>query len=178
MNHIMMRYLIQCSLILFVCNSAYGQTSIESSVQSMSGGLKQGGDYLLNYTIGQPSPNGLFTGGQINLSAGFISTLEISNAVTGIGSDKVYIYSHQLFDNYPNPFNPSTTIKYAIPVENKVVLKVYDILGEEVASLIDKNQAPGYYEIKFDASNLSSGMYFYTIRSGNFVQTKKMLLMK
>mgnify|MGYP000541327840 CR=1 FL=1 len=88
-----------------------------------------------------------------------------------------------LVQNYPNPFNPSTTIEYSIPtVETRhalsVQLKIYDILGREVAVLINEQQQPGYYKVNFDASALSSGMYFYRIIAGKFVQTKKMVLLK
>ncbi len=83
-----------------------------------------------------------------------------------------------LAQNYPNPFNPSTTIKYSVVENAKVSLKVYDILGKEVATLINETQAPGTYEFDFNASNLASGMYIYTLRAGDFVSSKKMMLLK
>lgn len=83
-----------------------------------------------------------------------------------------------LEQNYPNPFNPSTSIQYSVPSNENVNLKVYDILGNEVAELVNQNQPAGNYQIKFDASNLTSGIYFYTIKAGSFVQTKKMMLVK
>jgi uncharacterized delta-60 repeat protein len=91
---------------------------------------------------------------------------------------------YELSQNYPNPFNPSTTINYSIPVVNahtstaNVTLKVYDILGREVAVLINKEQAPGNYSVKFDASNLTSGLYFYRLTAGKFTSVKKMMLLK
>ena len=84
----------------------------------------------------------------------------------------------KLNQNYPNPFNPSTNIKYSVPENNFVSVKVYDVLGEEVASIINEEKSAGSYEVNFDASNLSSGIYFYTMRSGSFLETKKMVLMK
>ncbi len=88
-----------------------------------------------------------------------------------------------LYQNYPNPFNPTTKIKYSIPslgtsLMKLVQLKVYDVLGREVAILVNKQQQPGNYEVAFDASTLSSGVYFYTLRTGGFIKTKKMLLLK
>ncbi|MCX6170497.1 MAG: T9SS type A sorting domain-containing protein [Ignavibacteriales bacterium] len=88
--------------------------------------------------------------------------------------------SFKLAQNYPNPFNPSTVISYQLPVSGQVSLKVYDMLGREVATLVNEFQQAGNHNSQFSISNsqLSSGIYFYTIRSGNFVETKKMVLMK
>jgi hypothetical protein len=83
-----------------------------------------------------------------------------------------------LEQNYPNPFNPSTKIRFSVPEQGIVSLKVYNALGEEVESLINYEMAVGTYEAIFDAKNLSSGVYFYTIKAGNFTTSKKMLLMK
>ncbi len=83
-----------------------------------------------------------------------------------------------LAQNYPNPFNPSTSIKYAIGNKQFVTLKVYDVLGNEVATLTNEEKSAGIYSVTFDASKLASGIYFYTLRAGNFVETKKLILMK
>lgn len=80
--------------------------------------------------------------------------------------------------NYPNPFNPSTMIRFSIPQENFITLKVYDLLGREVANLVSETRKAGNYEVNFDASSLSSGVYFYKLQAGNFVSTQKMTLMK
>ena len=98
-----------------------------------------------------------------------------------ISPDKFYLYQ-----NSPNPFNPTTKIKYVIPnviasgakQSQFVTLKVYDVLGNEVATLVNKEQVPGVYEILFDASALSSGTYFYKLQAGEFVDTKKLILLK
>jgi hypothetical protein len=83
-----------------------------------------------------------------------------------------------LQQNYPNPFNPGTKIIYSIPKQSFVSLKIYDILGKEVIALINEEQPLGTYEVDFDASNFSAGVYFYKLQAGNFVQTKKMMLLK
>jgi photosystem II stability/assembly factor-like uncharacterized protein len=83
-----------------------------------------------------------------------------------------------LMQNYPNPFNPSTKIKYQVPRTEFITLKIYDILGNEVTTLVNESKEPGEYEIEFDGSKLSSGVYFYTLRSGSFYDTKKFILMK
>jgi hypothetical protein len=87
-----------------------------------------------------------------------------------------------LFQNYPNPFNPSTVISYEIPINCNVTLKVYDVLGKEVATLLDEYKPAGSYKIDFNTSSINhqtaSGIYFYQLRSGDFIQTKKMILIK
>ena len=88
-----------------------------------------------------------------------------------------------LEQNYPNPFNPSTSIKFSIPAVGtrlalSVQLKVYDVLGKEVATLVNEEKPAGSYEVKFDASKLASGIYYYQMRTGEYVETKKMILLK
>jgi hypothetical protein len=85
---------------------------------------------------------------------------------------------YQLLQNYPNPFNPNTKIRYEIPERSFVTLKVYDILGTEITTLVNKEKPAGSYETEFDGSGLMSGIYFCQLKAGTFVQTKKMLLLK
>jgi hypothetical protein len=86
--------------------------------------------------------------------------------------------NYSLSQNYPNPFNPSTKIKYSIPQTSNVVIKIFDILGNEIETLVKEEKPVGSYEIDFDASSLSSGIYFYRLQAGDFIETKKMVLMK
>jgi hypothetical protein len=83
-----------------------------------------------------------------------------------------------LYQNYPNPFNPSTMISYDLPVRSRVKLSIYNLLGQEVATLIEGEQEPGRYDVKFDASGLPSGVYFYTLQTPYFTKTNKMVLVK
>ena len=83
-----------------------------------------------------------------------------------------------LRQNYPNPFNPSTKISWQTPISGYQTLKVYDVLGNEVASLVNGEKPAGIYEISFNASQLSSGVYFYKLQLGSFIETKKMTLIK
>jgi hypothetical protein len=90
---------------------------------------------------------------------------------------------YYLYQNYPNPFNPNTIIKYSIPSNVKgdmsnVKLVIYDIIGKEIATLVNEKQSPGTYVVTFDASGLPSGIYLYTITTGDFKESKKMLLIK
>jgi hypothetical protein len=83
-----------------------------------------------------------------------------------------------LLQNYPNPFNPSTTIRFELPKASKVNLSIYNILGQKIATLVDEFKIPGYYQIKWDAKSMANGIYFYSIRTGDNIVTKKMILLK
>jgi len=90
---------------------------------------------------------------------------------------------YKLEQNFPNPFNPATKIRYSIPSNvnremSNVILKVYDILGNEVTTLVNEQKEPGYYEVDFNASQFASGVYIYRLISGNFISTKKMMVLK
>ncbi|MDY0083726.1 MAG: T9SS type A sorting domain-containing protein, partial [Ignavibacteriaceae bacterium] len=88
------------------------------------------------------------------------------------------VSNYALDQNYPNPFNPSTKISYSIKEEGLVTLKVYDVLGKVVTTLVNENKAEGNYEVDFNASELPSGMYIYSLQAGDFLESRKMLLMK
>jgi hypothetical protein len=92
------------------------------------------------------------------------------------GSNELIEYS--LSQNYPNPFNPNTTIDYSTKSSGLATLIVYDMLGTEVASLVNENKEAGNYSVEFNASELPSGIYFYTLTSGNFIDSKKLILLK
>jgi len=89
-----------------------------------------------------------------------------------------FITSFELHQNYPNPFNPATVIKYELPDRSNVSLKVYDVLGNEVANLLNEEKEAGIYEVEFDAKNLASGIYLYRLQAGKFVKTQKMVLLR
>lgn len=102
----------------------------------------------------------------------------IGDKMTDVNDNKLSLNSYGLSQNYPNPFNPSTVINYSIAEAGMVSLKIYNVLGQEVMSLVNTNQNVGQYQVKFDASQLSTGLYIYRIQSGNFVDSKKMMLLK
>ena len=104
--------------------------------------------------------------------------LTASAVATGINDDESNPYNYFMTCNYPNPFNPTTSIYYGIEHAGFVKIKVYDAVGREVAVLVDDYKSAGNYTVTFNAADLSSGVYFYTIRSGNFVKTHKMILEK
>ena len=98
--------------------------------------------------------------------------------VTGVEDKEISIKDFKLLNNYPNPFNPSTVISYQSPVNSYITLKVYDILGNEIATLVNEEKPAGYYQVEFNATNLPSGLYLCKLQSGNRSETKKMLLLK
>lgn len=101
------------------------------------------------------------------------------NEITAVGTaDLNNISSFNLFQNYPNPFNPATKIRWQSPVNSRQTLKIFDVLGNEVVTLVDEYKEAGRYEINFDASMLSSGIYFYQLNTGDFISMKKMILLK
>lgn len=108
----------------------------------------------------------------------YIDDLLLSMDVVSDVEDEIQPLTFQLKQNYPNPFNPSTKINYQISQNDFVSLKVYNILGNEVTTLVNENKPAGSYEVNFDASLLSSGTYFYKLQTGSFVETKKMIFLK
>ena len=106
------------------------------------------------------------------------SLLLNSDISLDVEDDNINVNSFYLSQNYPNPFNPSTKIKYSINQPGLITLKVYDLLGNEIATLVNEEKTVGSYEINFDAKILSSGVYFYIMRVGNFTDTKKFILLK
>ncbi|MDZ4713190.1 MAG: T9SS type A sorting domain-containing protein [bacterium] len=122
-----------------------------------------------------------FTGGFKNVLAAVIGYVVTNGGViTGLNNNTIATIadSYSLSQNYPNPFNPSTKISYALPKAGFVTLKIYDILGKEVTTLVNEFKNAGAFEINFDGSNFSSGTYFYRLESDGFVQTRKMSLLK
>ncbi|MBT8387194.1 MAG: T9SS type A sorting domain-containing protein [Ignavibacteria bacterium] len=110
----------------------------------------------------------------------YISILYNTQLITNVWDNSVdkTPTSFALEQNYPNPFNPNTTIQYSIKENTLVSLKIYDILGNEVKTLVNEQKPAGFYEVQFDASRLSSGIYFYKLRAGKFIETKKMVLLR
>ncbi len=126
----------------------------------------------------------------VSAASPLIKTCEWFGVPVSVGNNENVPTKFKLMQNYPNPFNPVTTIKYSISANvgvetlfaessgHATSLRIYNVLGEEVATLVNERQSPGTYTVQFDASNLPSGVYFYTLRVGNFVATKKMVLLK
>ncbi|MCL6495470.1 MAG: T9SS type A sorting domain-containing protein [Ignavibacterium sp.] len=112
-----------------------------------------------------------------------INGIAYGDTVLSVENNENVPMSFVLYQNYPNPFNPSTTISWQSPVGSRQTIKIFDILGREVATLVDEYKEAGFYKIEFNSAQVSrtelaSGVYFYRLQAGNFVETKKMMLLK
>ena len=113
-----------------------------------------------------------------SLTFSMIVTVKYEQNIVAVENEEFIPEKYSLLQNHPNPFNPVTNISYSIPRSGEVSLKIYNLLGEEVASLVDGHQPTGEYQTEWDASNISSGIYFYRLQAGDFVKTRKMVLLK
>ena len=141
----------------------------------MSTSLQTMGLYTMNRNVAKPVAEALKTA--------YLPYFNMDGVLTDIKSERTELADNfQLMQNYPNPFNPTTKIEFVIPKSTFVNLKVFDVLGNEVATLVNEFKTAGKYNIEFDSHsefrNLSSGIYFYGLRAGNFISTKKMILIK
>lgn len=125
------------------------------------------------------APQYLIMSVQQNINGGYDGNYTIGiNALTSIKEQNQNPGDYYLEQNYPNPFNPVTTLAYNIPQDSDVLLKIYDLLGSEIKTLVNSRQNADRYEIIFDGADLNSGFYFYKLTAGNFADTKEMLLIK
>lgn len=129
------------------------------------------------FTLTAPGP------GNYTVNAGYAGPLRwdsasVSITITDVGENLSNPKEYKLYDNYPNPFNPSTILRYSIPEASFTTINIYDALGKEVSSLVNETKTAGTYEVEFNATDLSSGIYYYTLQAGSFNQTKKMILIK
>ena len=141
-----------------------------------------GGVNWSDFSSGTNSPNFIndivFDTLNNRIYAAVNSGLYIHDGITSTPPQGGPAFHFDLFQNYPNPFNPRTTINYQLPTQGHVKLKLYDVLGREIATLVDRVEEPGYKSVRFDAGTLSSGMYFYRLQTGTFAQTRKLLVVK
>ena len=137
------------------------------------------GNYSFCYKYVYNNGPGYFGGAVGNDPAMFYpGSLKVVSSSTSVDGLYKLPIKFELFPNYPNPFNPTTKISFSLPQSSNVTLKVFNTLGEEVAELVNGYMGSGNHSVDFNASNLSSGVYFYTLQTYGFVQSKKMILMK
>ena len=153
------------------------QYQIHSATVSGGGGVASGGDYSVSATIGQPVA-GTVIGEEPQVLSGFWH-IRGTDIVTSIEEQKVSLPEEfNLDQNYPNPFNPTTTIAFSIPEDSDVRLVIYDMLGRQVATLVDETKSAGSYDVTFNAENLASGTYIYRLHAGENLKTRTMTLVK
>ncbi|MFZ4591599.1 MAG: T9SS type A sorting domain-containing protein, partial [Ignavibacteria bacterium] len=145
-----------------------------SSWSALGNGLTAPGNAYGAYGIclfnGQIIATGIFNSPSNNIAAW--------GTITGINNNQTTPDKFELSQNYPNPFNPTTNIHYSVPKSGMVKLVVFDALGREIQTLVNESQQAGTYEASFSGSNYPSGVYFYKITAGDFIETKRMLLVK
>lgn len=177
-----MKYIkISLGLLIFIFSLAFqqrveAQYVLSNSVLGNGGTVISNSSYIVGCTVGQPLIGVSGNTSYINkvgfwyLSTGFFTSLEQPS----IGLPTKY----WLEQNFPNPFNPTTTIRFMLPKTSQVTLKLFDMLGRNVVTLVDKKLQVGEHKVVFNAQGLSSGVYFYRIHTDGFVKTKKLILTK
>lgn len=168
------KLLLSLTLSVALAFPAFAQYQVAYSVFGNGGAICAGGDLGLSGTLGQPL-TGVMTGTQWELGSGFWTGFRLPTDVDGQAEPPAF---YRLSQNQPNPFNPVTTIRYAIKEEGQVTMRLYDIKGRQVRRLLGEHHAPGYYELVLDARGLSSGVYFYRLEASQFSDTKKLVLLK
>jgi hypothetical protein len=166
--------LLLAALAIAIGAPAMAQYQINESVIGSGGGGASGGSYQIVGTIGQPAI-GVTSGGSYINEIGF--WYQPGWILTGIDDGGVP-KSFSLGQNFPNPFNPVTTFRLAVPTTARVNVTLYDVAGRVVRELADKEFEPGYHEIPLRADGLATGVYFCRMTSGNFTETRKLLLLK
>jgi len=154
--------------------------TILNGVFGNGGGDINGSGYMINGTVGQPCV-GVVSNGSYEIMSGIGHDLH-GVLWTDVLEDLEWVStqpsSFNLSQNYPNPFNPTTTITFALPRRSQVNMTLYNILGQIVTTLVDKELSAGEYEVTLNGDGLSSGVYYYRIVAGDFVQGKKLVLLK
>ncbi len=167
-------------LIIGLYNVCIGQTpKVAWSSFNMGYAEPKSMNTMIKSVVGQ---NFVGTTQQSNIQiiSGFLADTLFRSTVVDVKNQEQLPASYSLSQNYPNPFNPSTTIHFELPKESHVTLKVYNMLGQEVATLVNEKREVGRYNVEFRISNFeySSGVYFYRLIAGDFVSTKKFVLLK
>jgi hypothetical protein len=170
---------------LIADTAVLAQTATISGVIGSGGGIATGTGSGVIGTVGQPAP-GSSSGGAAGVIGGFWSKPVVILTDVGEGEAPLLPTVYQLDQNFPNPFNPSTVIQYQLPREAYVSLKVYDVVGRLVTTLVDGVEGAGFKSVTLDGRNLASGVYFYRLHAGvsggkensSYVDVKKLVLMK
>ena len=165
---------------LFLPEKTVAQLRIPRSILATGGMELTSSANIIVGTVGQPLI-GVAGGSAHILNGGFwyaqanAMIVHITPPRTDVGNQPK---EYALYNNYPNPFNPATTLEYTLMSPGEVSLIIYNLLGQEITTLVSEVQQAGYHKVVWDAANMASGVYLYRLRAGDFVQTRKMLLLK
>jgi hypothetical protein len=157
-------------------NYTLAQYKINRNVFGNGIGKVIGSSHMINTVIGQPGI-GLTSNASHRCHFGFWYSMVIYLPVVE-GFENQLPTKYELFQNYPNPFNPVTAIRYSVPKSSEVRIEVFNIRGQKITTLVNTNKPAGFYEVNFDATNLSSGYYFYHLKTKEFSEVRKMVVTK
>jgi len=133
-------------------------------------------DYVYDLALGKQGD--IYLTGEFSANGWGYGTVKFTPIITGISENEIKTYNYKLEQNYPNPFNPTTKINYQLSMFSNVSLKVYDVLGHEVKTLVNENKPAGRYEVTFNGADFPSGIYFYKLETESYIQTRRMILLK
>ncbi len=164
--------LLVCAAAAFTQNTSLRWYSFSSGF-----GISSSTTGRMTSTIGQPFV-GTSQGPSSVVVSGFLADTLLRGRIVSVKQQAGLPTTFELSQNYPNPFNPTTTIKYQLPATVFVTLKVFDIVGREVTTLVSYLQQPGYYSLVWNAGGIASGVYFYRMQAGSFAATRKLMLVR
>jgi hypothetical protein len=169
--------LVSVALLLLSFRGAAQNGKVPWFTTSGGNGVSNFQNTMVESTVGQVFVGTMRAGSTI-IEAGFLLDTLFRQTILSIAEDKRVPRENVLHQNYPNPFNPTTNIQFSIVNRQLTIVKVYDVLGREVSTIVNEVKESGTYTVQFDASGLSSGVYFYHIQAGDFAATKKLLLLR
>jgi hypothetical protein len=169
---------ISMATAIFLLATTAAAQAIKVSTFSFDTGfsVSSASNIQLRATVGEPVV-GITKGSAFAMGSGFLVDSLVGRITTKVIDQRAIPRVYALMQNFPNPFNPTTTIRYDLPRATKVSLKVYDVLGREILSLVQGDWEAGYHQVQWNA-NVASGIYFYRLQTEEFVETKKMILLK
>jgi hypothetical protein len=165
-----------CLSLCFLSGILIAQNQISISVLNNGGEKQSNTNHLLVGTVGQAGVD-IVTTTNYQVQSGFWYQY-YQDVLVSVEDEDILPVEYKLEQNYPNPFNPSTVIKFAVPEKSSVLIKIYDVLGSEITTIVNEEMDAGWYQKNFDGSGYASGLFICRMQAGNYVSTKKMLLIK
>lgn len=171
-GYILLLLLVLHPLMILAQNNA-----VEWSVFDAGFGIPASSTTTVKSAVGQ-SFNGSSQVANTFIESGFLVNPLLRGSLVGVSQAPDLPLAFSLSQNYPNPFNPATKVRYELPKGSYVTITLYNVIGQEVATLVNEEQQPGRYEVSWNASGFASGVYFYRIQTKEFVATKKLMLLR